>query len=169
MITTTDIDECISGWSACRIGERCRNLKGGYDCIPACARGFIFQNQTCYDVDECSLGLHSCFERTHYCVNTNGSYTCESKEKSISRRFRSRTCEKGFKQDLESEECVDIDECLEGPGCRDHEQCNNTIGSFDCSPLCTTGWLFDPMIKGCRDVDECLLGRHDCKQVRVIF
>ncbi|XP_043471383.1 fibrillin-1-like [Leptopilina heterotoma] len=159
-----DIDECISGWTACGIGERCRNLIGGYDCIPTCNRGFVFENETCQDINECTLNLHSCFDRTHRCVNTNGSYACEPKEKAIGQKFRPRNCERGFKQNTETGKCVDIDECLEGPGCRDHERCFNTFGSFDCSPLCTTGWYFDPSIKGCRDVDECLLGRHYCKQ-----
>jgi len=59
---------------------------------------------------------------------------------------------------------VDIDECVVGPGCRDHEKCMNTPGGYDCSPLCSTGWYFSTTTKSCQDVDECLLGGHDCPQ-----
>jgi len=73
-------------------------------------------------------------------------------------------CKLGYKRDAGTGYCVDIDECLVGPGCRDHEKCTNTPGGYDCSSLCSTGWYFSTITKGCQDVDECLLGRHDCPQ-----
>lgn len=70
----------------------------------------------------------------------------------------------GYKRDASTGYCVDIDECVVGPGCRDHEKCMNTPGGYDCSPLCSAGWYFSTTTKSCQDVDECLLGRHECPQ-----
>ncbi|XP_020288632.1 fibrillin-3-like isoform X2 [Pseudomyrmex gracilis] len=80
-----DVDECANGLAVCGIGERCVNTDGGYRCSPTCAPGFRLRNNSrleteefCEDVNECLLGLHTCNARTHYCVNTNGSYVCEA-------------------------------------------------------------------------------------------
>lgn len=80
------------------------------------------------------------------------------------RYWSTEPCRLGYKRDASTGYCVDIDECLVGPSCRDYEKCTNTPGSYDCSPLCSTGWFFNTATKSCRDVDECLLGRHDCTQ-----
>ncbi|XP_054011032.1 fibrillin-1-like [Hylaeus anthracinus] len=187
-----DIDECNDGLSNCGIGEQCVNFEGGYRCSPACPPGFQPPNNTdymtsidvsCKDINECVLGLHSCNATTHYCVNTNGSYHCQpfvrttttttikpkydskyNKLQNIAPFLYVEPCKRGYARDLVTGECMDVDECVSGPGCRDHEQCHNTPGGYECSPLCTTGWYFSPTTKGCQDVDECLLGRHDCPQ-----
>jgi len=80
------------------------------------------------------------------------------------RYWSTEPCRLGYKRDASTGYCVDIDECVVGPGCRDHERCTNTPGGYDCSPLCSIGWYFSTTTKGCQDVDECLLGRHDCPQ-----
>lgn len=61
------------------------NADGGYRCSPACPPGFrprtnsrFKAEETCEDLNECSLGLHTCNTLTHYCLNTNGSYACEA-------------------------------------------------------------------------------------------
>ncbi|XP_076668059.1 uncharacterized protein LOC143368830 isoform X1 [Andrena cerasifolii] len=184
-----DVNECIDGSSNCGIAERCVNVEGGYRCSPVCPPGFQLHNRTdyfsnvdesCQDINECALGLHSCNLLTHYCINTNGSYFCEAfattttiqpfnearnnKIQRVNRFPISEPCKRGYTKDLRTRECVDVDECVAGPGCRDHEQCHNVPGGYECSPLCTTGWYFSLTMKGCQDVDECLLGRHDCPQ-----
>ncbi|CAK9820357.1 FBN2 [Anthophora quadrimaculata] len=185
-----DIDECSNGLSNCAIGEQCINFDGGYRCSPICPPGFELRNNSyyfngiqdsCQDINECALGLHSCNILTHYCTNTNGSYFCEAytttsstnrpfndtrnnKMQIIDRYLYLDPCKHGYMRDLKTGECVDIDECTTGPGCRDHEQCHNILGGFECSPLCTAGWYFSKVTKGCQDVDECLLGRHACPQ-----
>ncbi|XP_076236207.1 uncharacterized protein LOC143180395 [Calliopsis andreniformis] len=187
-----DIDECSNGLSYCGIGELCVNFEGGYRCSPLCPPGFQLRNDSdyfiknddlCQDINECKLGLHSCNISTHFCINTNGSYSCEAfttststttskpfyeqrnnRKKSVNHFSFSEPCKRGYSRDLNTGECVDIDECVAGPGCRDHEQCHNIPGGYECSPLCTTGWYFSPKLKACQDVDECLLGRHDCPQ-----
>ncbi|XP_011500132.1 PREDICTED: fibrillin-1 [Ceratosolen solmsi marchali] len=162
-----DINECQVRVQPCASGEICRNTAGGYDCIPGgCPRGFIPAGDACQDVDECEIGLHSC--STHErCQNTNGSFTCEqprSKPRTPIIESPNLLCRKGYKADKVSGSCVDIDECVEGPGCRDHERCRNLHGSYDCSPLCGPGWYFQLQTKTCQDVDECLLGHHNCRQ-----
>ncbi|XP_034188272.2 uncharacterized protein LOC117607997 isoform X1 [Osmia lignaria lignaria] len=189
--TCVDIDECSNDLSNCGKDEQCINFEGGHRCSPLCSPGFELRKndkyfnkieEVCEDINECVLGLHSCDASTHYCVNTKGSYSCEvlatttnttanklnnarnNKIQSIDRYQFLEPCKRGYARDLKNGECMDIDECTVGPGCRDHEQCNNTPGGYDCSPLCTSGWYFSPSIKGCQDVDECLIGRHDCPQ-----
>lgn len=82
-----DVDECINGIAVCGIGERCVNTNGGYRCSLACLNGFKPRNnsqftndieENCEDVNECLFGLHTCDILTQYCVNTNGSYICET-------------------------------------------------------------------------------------------
>ncbi|XP_076276277.1 uncharacterized protein LOC143207096 [Lasioglossum baleicum] len=185
-----DIDECSNGLSNCGIGEQCENYEGGYRCSPVCSPGFQLRNNTdrfsridvfCDDINECTLGIHTCNLTSHDCVNTNGSYFCNAITKTTTTRtfvYSTRSmkiqdtdpfsyqkaCENGYARDSRTGDCTDIDECKQGPGCRDHEQCHNTAGDYECSPLCTSGWYFSPQTKGCQDVDECLLGRHDCPQ-----
>ncbi|KYN31855.1 Fibrillin-3 [Trachymyrmex septentrionalis] len=145
----------------------------------------------CEDINECLLGLHACNRLTQYCINTNGSYVCGTrttttrietttrsstttrrpfvdsrynKVQSTDRYWSTEPCRLGYKRDANTGYCVDIDECVVGPGCRDHEKCMNTPGGYDCSPLCSTGWYFSTTTKSCQDVDECLLGGHDCPQ-----
>lgn len=84
-LLVADVDECANGLAVCGIGERCVNTEGGYRCSPTCAPGFRLRNnsrleteESCDDINECLLGLHTCNARTHYCVNTNGSYACEA-------------------------------------------------------------------------------------------
>ncbi|XP_012529954.2 fibrillin-1 isoform X2 [Monomorium pharaonis] len=195
-----DVDECANRIATCGIGERCVNTEGGYRCSPTCPPGFRMRNNSrsvnkakefCEDIDECLLGLHTCNDLTHYCINTNGSYVCGTRTTTASiiettmsstatrrsfvgsrynkvqgtdRYWSTEPCRLGYKRDASTGYCVDIDECAVGPGCREHERCTNTPGGYDCSPLCSAGWYFSTTTKSCQDVDECLLGRHDCPQ-----
>ncbi|XP_015191223.1 PREDICTED: fibrillin-2-like [Polistes dominula] len=152
------------------------------------------RKEDCRDIDECSLGLHTC-KNSQVCRNTNGSYVCQTltttttstttirtstadwttlrttinsraNRKQINdRQWNEESCGLGYRRDYETGQCIDIDECVAGPGCRDYERCHNTIGGYECSPLCSTGWYFNPTKKSCEDVDECSLGRHDCQRV----
>lgn len=102
------------------------------------------------DVDECDLGTHSCSVDAD-CVDgwwPRMSYTCK--------------CHDGYRQI--GNECIDIDECVEGNNCEYHYQCINTVGSYNC---CTTGYA---AVNGvCRDINECLPNAYnlndDCGRV----
>lgn len=85
IIYVADVDECITGIATCSVGEHCVNTEGSYRCSPICPPGFRLRNNSrstskaeefCEDINECSLGLHTCNSLTHYCRNTNGSYIC---------------------------------------------------------------------------------------------
>ncbi|XP_047357054.1 fibrillin-1-like isoform X1 [Vespa velutina] len=195
-----DVDECISGIAVCRVGERCVNSLGTYECYSACLPGFkpykkpgSNGKEDCRDIDECSLGLHTC-KNSQVCRNTNGSYVCQTLSTTTSttttrtsiadwttlrtmidshanriqiddRQWSVEPCALGYRRNPATGQCIDIDECVTGPGCRDHERCRNTLGGYECSPLCSIGWFFSTTTKSCQDVDECLLGRHDCPQM----
>lgn len=128
----TDIDECVGG-EPCGSNSNCDNEPGGFSCV--CDVGFEMDgDEQCVDVDECQQGSHDCdFE----CLNTNGGFEC----------FQTTTpeptttdppqcapeCDSGFECDMQTVECVDIDECAIGMHeCDDTEDCINTEGSFEC-------------------------------------
>jgi hypothetical protein len=100
LLFVADIDECRVRVQPCAPGEICRNIIGGYDCIPGgCPRGFLQVADICQDVDECELGLHSCNDHER-CQNTNGSFTCEqprSKPRTVSTESSNVLCRKGYK------------------------------------------------------------------------
>ena len=63
-----------------------------------------------------------CLSETEVCVNTEGAYDC--------------VCAPGYKRvDVD---CVDINECHNGPCDVRTNKCVNTLGSFDCK--CQDGY-----------------------------
>ncbi len=89
------------------------------------------------DLNECQEGLDDCGTEAT-CQNTVGGFEC--------------VCEDGYQSD--GQNCLDIDECTDGPGCGDNEVCTNLEGSFECA--CAPGFRDDG--QGCVDVDECVEG-----------
>lgn len=73
--TCLDIDECQENNGGCH--QLCTNIAGGFKC--SCHAGFEFLDgplkNYCFDIDECSLGLHNC-QMDMTCENLNGSFTC---------------------------------------------------------------------------------------------
>jgi hypothetical protein len=95
---------------------------------------------SCFDVDECSLGV--CHADAS-CTNSVGSFTC--------------VCDPGFAGTGIT--CTDIDECTTAADdCDVHATCTNTAGSFSCA--CTTGYAGDG--RTCTDVDECTAMTDNC-------
>ena len=67
-----DINECSEGVSGC--SQLCVNTIGSYTC--SCQDGYELSNdnQTCTDIDECTIKDNGGCEQI--CHNTNGSYYC---------------------------------------------------------------------------------------------
>ncbi|XP_065190310.1 fibrillin-3-like [Sycon ciliatum] len=107
-----------------------------------CNPGFTGTGMACQDLDECSLGTHSCAAEAN-CSNTQGSFMC--------------MCNPGFTGT--GMVCQDLDECSLGThSCAAEANCSNTQGSFMC--MCNPGFTGTGMV--CQDLDECSLGTHSC-------
>ena len=59
-------------------------------------------------------------------------------------------CGLGFETDMNTSECVDVDECADG-ACSANAECTNTHGGFSCN--CNIGFAGDGHV--CEDIDEC--------------
>ncbi|KAL5515239.1 hypothetical protein EMCRGX_G000378 [Ephydatia muelleri] len=91
-----DNDECVLGESSCAVGTYCKNTPGSYKCAAChstcslactgpgptgcveCKDGFVKENDTCVDVNECHSGV--CDVDTEVCHNLEGTYSCGCKE-----------------------------------------------------------------------------------------
>ena len=160
-----DIDECKN--NTLNICDEnvleliCINSNGSYSC--GCPRGYMFEDGTCVDIDECDKNntSHNCND-FEICHNTLGSFWCEEEPcptdcgpcvgnaacDSTSNRCE---CLDGYRGNG-TISCEDIDECDEDVHqCDSDRQCINANGSFACG--CKSGYnLIDTE---CVDIDEC--------------
>ncbi|XP_068163310.1 cysteine-rich with EGF-like domain protein 2 [Antennarius striatus] len=127
--------ECHTSCNTCSgaTNQECDSCKEGWE---------KDEQEACVDVDECSKETPPCQEG-QYCLNTEGSYSCNACDKACSSCTASgpdgcQVCAGGY-EDTEGT-CTDIDECSQSePICtEDHQECYNTKGSFVC--LCSTGY-----------------------------
>uniref|UniRef100_A0A1B0FQQ1 Uncharacterized protein n=1 Tax=Glossina morsitans morsitans TaxID=37546 RepID=A0A1B0FQQ1_GLOMM len=114
-----------------------------FNCI--CPIGYVQNNHSCIDIDECREKSHKC---SHECVNIEGDYRC--------------LCPEGFKfRESSSNECEDIDECQ----MRQDEvcgglQCVNYPGTFKC--VCYDGSEPDEKSGLCESAVEDPCVNHPC-------
>ncbi|CAG5093734.1 Similar to FBN3: Fibrillin-3 (Homo sapiens) [Cotesia congregata] len=150
-----DINECEELNPCPREKSICINLPGTYQCGGRFAEEFE---------EEKNLEDNEVADDQYETDTIDESYLINDKNKSSNISVSSAliACEPGY-QWIDNN-CYDVNECTDGPGCQEHERCVNRLGGYDCLPLCNTGWYFDRTSKQCRDVDECLLGRHNCSQ-----
>ncbi|XP_069955422.1 fibrillin-2 isoform X5 [Cherax quadricarinatus] len=156
-IVCDDVDECEVTSGLCGRGAVCQNTIGSYTCahIPVadCPPGFAFDlnQQSCLDIDECLDGSNNCNQTTHFCINTNGAFTCQQKGGPTD-------CIAGYKYSSQQQTCVDVDECLEElHGCNPEEEtCRNTAGAYECDIKCDDGFHFSLSLQTCVDQDECV-------------
>ena len=80
VIYLSDINECAQKPSPCKLGERCDNTPGSYKCVQtfSCANGLQMKDLQCLDIDECTLGNHTCLPPAT-CKNTYGSFYVNEK------------------------------------------------------------------------------------------
>ncbi|KAM7358330.1 uncharacterized protein ACRADG_003345 isoform 2-T3 [Cochliomyia hominivorax] len=178
-----DIDECQINNGGCH--QLCTNFAGGYKC--SCQEGFEFLEGTlkdyCFDIDECTLGLHTC-HGDMICENLNGSFTClcppgyalglssnlavniiplsSAQASYLESSFHNAYNSSSTSSQLSpaSPMCLDIDECSIDNGQCTHF-CMNLPGSYECS--CPPGHLLNANDnKTCILVDVCLHNNGGC-------
>ena len=97
---------------------------GNQTCISStsicdCSEGLNKIGRHCFDIDECSLGIHDCHKNLE-CINFVGDFACKPH------------CKKGFKRSYDGN-CQDIDECASSIHyCSSEEKCINNDGGFSC-------------------------------------
>eukprot|EP00293_Proteomonas_sulcata_P010313 CAMPEP_0184290626 /NCGR_PEP_ID=MMETSP1049-20130417/2801_1 /TAXON_ID=77928 /ORGANISM="Proteomonas sulcata, Strain CCMP704" /LENGTH=272 /DNA_ID=CAMNT_0026597811 /DNA_START=158 /DNA_END=972 /DNA_ORIENTATION=- len=102
----------------------CSNTAGSFECL--CNMGWEWGTSSCVDVNECDRNTNNCPQvelapRDADCHNTFGSFECY--------------CASGWLFDPSSAACEDVDECsFSLPQCDCNSLCNNTFGSYACSP-----------------------------------
>lgn len=182
-VITIDINECAEErlHQCLREDQICVNTIGSYYCkllevgqlekFNNCPSGFkrtinSTTNQAeCTDIDECATDADTCRDDLEVCINSHGTYQCQSKGSSISERM---ICPKGFRFHRFLYECQDINECKSGQHeCHlETEKCTNTLGSYLCESnvnkpealnlvSCPQGFEWNSGHKRCEDIDEC--------------
>lgn len=128
-----------------------------------CLAGFSIDpvNGECRGIFESQITKEILMKKIHLLVIFLSDLARNSTKQKFSTYSKApEACPLGYKR--EEIGCVDIDECLEGPGCQDNEKCENFPGGYKCSPLCLNGWRWDSRRRSCVDIDECLEARDDC-------
>jgi len=139
-----DIDECATETDTCDENADCGNTKGRYLCT--CHTGYEGSGHVCTNIDECAIE-GSCPEHST-CADIVPGHICRP--------------EPGFEMMLigTTPVFVDIDECArELDTCHEMSNCNNLIGSFECTCDDDT---YSQNEDGACVRDECALGLDNC-------
>ena len=139
-----------------------------------CSEGLIKIGKSCFDIDECSRGIHECPKRSN-CINEFENYNCECfagyDDKNctnsevmvcqVTDKGSECACRDGFEEQANGT-CTDIDECSLGlHKCQKNLECINNSGDYACKPFCEKGFE-NTYEENCRDIDECALSIHTC-------
>ncbi|KAG0431396.1 hypothetical protein HPB47_021812 [Ixodes persulcatus] len=158
-----DDDECQMGVHNCQPGFVCRNTEGSFRCVrDSCPGGSKLLPDGSCEALNCSAGMktdsfgkcvdiNECHNRSlcgryHRCINTVGSYLCESL----------LTCSAGYEPNKKGNQCLgksNVDECALGThDCKSDQNCHNTPGNYVCE--CPIGFHMNTF-RECEDIDEC--------------
>ncbi|GFY38322.1 uncharacterized protein TNIN_270692 [Trichonephila inaurata madagascariensis] len=165
-----DVNECLEGRHRCLPDkEQCQNVPGAYRCQQitvnpppvsrSCPTGRRFDPATgsCEDINECTENSHDCDRRSQVCVNTQGSFQCQTRPGQPA-----SNCGTGYVYDPTREICADLNECGVIRPCKSDQVCENTPGSYKC--VCAQGYALDTFTRECKDVNECQLQLHACAE-----
>ncbi|XP_053618875.1 fibulin-1-like [Plodia interpunctella] len=183
-VETTTVKSERCGKKSC--DHLCNDEDGRIRC--QCHEGYRLQadKKTCKDINECAEALDDlCVAKDTVCHNTAGSFKCVPiKKREVG------GCPPGFKKNVESQVCDDINECQHPrPPCPKY-LCKNTIGGYTCagkpgtpyvedstatteaaqaatSPrndICPPGFRSGPDDE-CLDIDECEERLDDCQRL----
>ncbi|XP_059503813.1 hemicentin-1 isoform X2 [Stegostoma tigrinum] len=112
-----------------------------------CPNGFVLDSigPYCSDEDECAI-RNPC---SHICHNAMGTYYC--------------SCPKGLTISADGRTCQDVNECaLGGHTCHAGQDCENTVGSYQCMVRCGIGFRRTLEGLSCQDINECQ-ETHPCQ------
>ncbi|CAG2100466.1 unnamed protein product [Medioppia subpectinata] len=130
---TKRITACPQGHYLSADGTHCKHID--------CDVGFTFSDEylKCVDINECER--HVCLH-DESCINTHGSYIC-----------RKICTQSGYRLDVRTNTCEDINECVEGTHlCGPQQTCINRPGGHECQ--CPPGFRLNGPL--CEDINECL-------------
>ena len=131
--TVKRITACPQGHYLSPDGTHCKHID--------CDVGFTFSDEylKCVDINECE---HNVCLHDESCINTHGSYVC-----------RKICTQAGYRLDVRTNSCEDINECIEGTHlCGPQQTCINRPGGHECQ--CPPGFRLNGPL--CEDIDECL-------------
>jgi len=187
---STQNDRCTAN-NPC--AQKCTDTGLAIEC--SCLPGYELARDAinCLDIDECAVGVDTCDLLTQRCINTEGSFTCQNRDRSSgathwtpyaqrspsggnpTENQENGRCPVGFQFNAESRVCDDVNECLhdEPLVCPPDMTCTNTIGSFSCSrklsqEACPAGFQFDSEIETCVDINECEENANICPENRPV-
>ncbi|XP_065192565.1 uncharacterized protein LOC135823645 [Sycon ciliatum] len=123
--------------------------------LTQCPTGLTGNPVQCFDIDECSMGLHSCNATTGSCRNEAGSVICQ--------------CIPGFEGGELGMACTETNECTSGThNCDAAATCDNTVGSFICT--CNASFFGDGTFCSiaCPEFCTCNSGGVSCVNPAVI-
>ncbi|KAL7646898.1 UNVERIFIED_CONTAM: hypothetical protein RMT77_002155 [Armadillidium vulgare] len=161
--TCNDINECLLGTHQCIPSEQvCYNQQGTYACInsdgslstPGLSWGHdprVLPESPVQGIGVSKIGgVHG--------------YSRLPEDLDVTKKG---VCPPGYKFNLESKLCDDVNECSVGFNICGHGfTCENSIGSYSCIPIitvdCPAGYSFDINHQSCLDIDECASGTPRC-------